>query len=122
MHHSREGVVGGLGHVDVVIWVDRRLGTQGTAQNFDGSVGDDFVGVHVGLGTGTGLEDNQWEMFHQLTLVNLGCCLLDGFGQLWVQSTQFGVDLGGSLLQDTEGFDDWLWHSFSGTTDLEVLV
>src|SRR5699024_3554635 len=47
---GREGVVGGLAHVDVVVRVnlDARLLSQGR---------DDLVGVHVRGGAGAGLED-----------------------------------------------------------------
>ncbi|KAH3686523.1 hypothetical protein WICPIJ_002501 [Wickerhamomyces pijperi] len=121
VHDSWESVVGRLGLVDVVVWVDWLLGTQLTAQQLNGSVGDDFVGVHVGLSTGPSLEDNQWEVVQQLTGRDFISGLLDGLGDGWVQSTEGFVDNGSGLLQDTEGSDNRLWHLFSGTTDLEVL-
>lgn len=78
-------VVGGLGHVDVVVGMDRLLATKLTAQEFDGTVGDDFVDVHatnnqhcccdswyprlvpnlLGLSTGTSLPDNERKVLQQ---------------------------------------------------------
>lgn len=84
VHGSREGVVGGSGHVDVVVGVDRLLGAHGTAQNLDSTVGDDLVGVHVGLGTGTGLPDDQREVVVELAGCDLSGGLLDGLAELFV--------------------------------------
>lgn len=50
MHGSGERVVGRGGHVDVVVGVDRLLGAHGTPKDLNGTVRDDLVGVHVGLG------------------------------------------------------------------------
>lgn len=47
MHYCWEGVVGGGGHIDVVVGVDRLFGSLFTAEDLDGAVGDDFVDVHV---------------------------------------------------------------------------
>ena len=121
VHHGGEGVVGGLRLVDVVVWVDA-LGADLPAQQLDGPVRDDLVGVHVGLGTGAGLEDDQWEVSCQLARNDLVSSLLNGLGDLWVQSTELLVDDRGRLLQDTEGPDDWLGHLLALAADLEVLV
>src|SRR5699024_1609774 len=58
---GREGVVGGLAHVDVVVRVnlDARLLSQGR---------DDLVGVHVRGGAGAGLEDVDRELGVELVI------------------------------------------------------
>lgn len=84
VHSGREGVIGGGGHVDVVVGVDGLLGALLAAQDLNGAVGDDLVRVHVGLGTGTGLPDDEGEVVHQLALRNLGGSLLDGLADLGV--------------------------------------
>ena len=38
------------------------LAAEFAAEDFDGAVGDDLVGVHVGLGAGAGLPDDEGEM------------------------------------------------------------
>jgi len=50
----------------VVIGVNRLLGAHDTTEQLDGAVGDDLVDVHVGLGAGAGLPDDQGEVVHQL--------------------------------------------------------
>lgn len=84
MHYCWEGVVGGGGHVDVVVWVDGFLGALFTAEDLDGAVGDDFVGVHVRLGARTGLPDDEGEVVEEGEGGDFFGGLLDGFSQLWV--------------------------------------
>jgi hypothetical protein len=68
----------------MVVRVDGLLGAHLAAENLNGAVGDDLVGVHVGLGTGAGLPDDQREVIQQLTLGDLGGGLLDGLTDLGV--------------------------------------
>ena len=49
VHDGWEGVVGRGRHVDVVIGMDRLLRTHCSSEDLDGAIGDDFVGIHVGL-------------------------------------------------------------------------
>ena len=58
VHGRRVGVVGALGFVDVIVWMDGILGTELTAENLYRAVGDNFVRVHVALGAGAGLPDD----------------------------------------------------------------
>lgn len=46
----------------MVVGVDRFLAAEFSAQNFDGAIGDDFVGIHVGLGAASGLPDDEREV------------------------------------------------------------
>jgi hypothetical protein len=46
----------------MVVGVNGLLGAHGATEDLDSTVGDDLVGVHVGLGTGAGLPDNQREV------------------------------------------------------------
>ena len=84
VHDGREGVVGGGRHVDVVVGVDRLLGAHGAAEDLNGAVRDDFVGVHVGLGAGAGLPDDEGEVVDELERGNLLGGLLDGLSKLGV--------------------------------------
>ena len=68
MHGRRECVVGRLRHVHMVIGVNRFLRSHFAAQHFNGTVGDDFIGIHVGLGAGAGLPDDEREMLVKLSL------------------------------------------------------
>jgi hypothetical protein len=64
--------------------VDGLLGAHVTAQHLDGAVGDDLVGVHVGLGTGAGLPDDQREVVIELARCDLGGGLLNGLTDLCI--------------------------------------
>lgn len=84
VHDGWEGVIGGGAAVDVVVGVDGLLAALLAAQDLDGAVGDDFVGVHVGLGAGAGLPDDEREVVHELAIGNLLGGLLDGLSNLGV--------------------------------------
>jgi hypothetical protein len=60
-HRGRKDVVGGLGHVDVIVGADDRVVTAPAtadtlAPDLDGSVGQHLIGVHVVADAGSGLE------------------------------------------------------------------
>lgn len=71
VHDGGEGVVGRGAAVDVVVGVDGLLAALFAAEDLNGSVGDDFVGVHVGLGAGAGLPDDKGEVVHELAIGDL---------------------------------------------------
>ncbi len=54
-----------------------RLVTKLAASHFNGSVGNDLIGIHVALGAAASLPNNQGEMVQQLALCHLCCCLHD---------------------------------------------
>ena len=84
VHDSREGVVGRGAAVHVVVGVDRLLAAHLAAENLNGAVGDDFVCVHIRLGTGAGLPDDQREVVHELAVGNLLGGLLNGVADLGI--------------------------------------
>ena len=86
VHHGGEGVVGGRGHVDVVVGVDGLLGAHGAAEDLNGAVRDDFVGVHVRLGAGSGLPHHEGEVVEELEVGHLSSSLLDSFAnrRVWM--------------------------------------
>lgn len=84
VHDGREGVVGGGRAVDVVVGVDGLLGTHGATEDLDSSVGDDFVGVHVGLGTRASLPNDEREVVEELEVGNLFGRLLNCLANLLI--------------------------------------
>ena len=120
VHGGGEGVVGGLGHVDVVVRVDGLLGTELASEELNRTVGDDLVDVHVGLGAGTGLPDDQGEVVEELTLNDLVGGLDDSITDLGIETVGH-VDLGSGALQDTKGLDKRLGHALGGSTNVKVL-
>ena len=95
---GRERVVGGLAHVDVVVRV-----------NLDAVVvsdrRDDLVGVHVGRGAGTGLEDVDGESIVVLVLTNFLGGGDNRVGLLGVELAGVLVDLCARSLEQAKGAD-----------------
>jgi hypothetical protein len=120
VHDGGEGVVGRGRHVDVVVGVDGLLGAHGAAENLNGAVGDDLVGVHVGLGARPRLPDDEGEVVDELEGSDLFGSLLDGLAELGVE-TELHVDRGGSALENAKGADNGRGHAVLGLVDLEVL-
>lgn len=150
VHDGGEGVVGRSRAVDVVVGVHRLLGAHLAAQNLDGSVADDLVGVHVGLSAGAGLPDDEGEVVEELEVSNLLRGLLNGLADLriyilpvWSAPRSSSDDIyqsasqerkkrvhtkaiahvhrRRSTLEDTERLDDRRGHAVLGLVDLEVL-
>ena len=118
VHRGREGVVGGLRPVDVVVGVHGRLAAQHAAGHLDGAVGDHLVGVHVGLGARAGLPHAQREVVVELAVDDL-------LGRGGDQVTDRGVQLAKGdvrarcgLLEDAKGADHAARHGV--LTDVEV--
>ena len=72
----------------MVVRVNGLLASQFTAQDLDGTVGNDFVNVHVGLGTGSSLENDQREVVDELSGNDLISGLADGIDDLGVKACQ----------------------------------
>src|SRR5439155_12799693 len=60
-------IVRRLAQINVVVGMHHRLVAALPAQQFNGAVGDNFVGVHVRRGAGTGLKDVDRKMFVPFT-------------------------------------------------------
>lgn len=88
VHDGREGIVGGGTAVDVVVGMNWRLAAHLAAENLNGTVGNDLVGVHVGLGAGACLPDDEGEVVHELAIGNLLGGLLDGLTNLGVYTVR----------------------------------
>ena len=53
VHRRGKRIVGGLTEIDMIVRVDRILRAYDTAQHINRPIGDDFIGIHVRLGTRT---------------------------------------------------------------------
>ncbi len=67
IHGRREGVVRRLGHVDVVVGMNRRFASERSAGDLAATVGDHFVHVHVKLRAAAGHPYVQGEHVMVLT-------------------------------------------------------
>lgn len=68
----------------MVVRVNGLLATLLSSKNLNSTVRDHLVGVHVGLGTGAGLPDNEREVVKELALGNFSGSLLNGLSNLGV--------------------------------------
>lgn len=84
MHDGGKGVVGGGGHVDVVVGVDGLFAAHCAAEDFNGAVRNDFVGVHVGLRARAGLPDDEGKVVEEFKRGDFAGGLLDGFADFGV--------------------------------------
>ena len=87
-------------------------------------VGDDLVGVHVGLGAGAGLPHHQREVLVEGAAHDLVAGLGDG-GKLLVGhllGLEGVVGDGGGLFQHAEGMGDLPGHGLDAHADQEILV
>ena len=105
VHGGREGVVRRLRHVHVIVGVDRGLGPELATGPLDGAVGDDLVGVHVGLGAAAGLPHPKGELAVERARRDLPGGLDDELRELRVQFAELGVGPRRGLLQDPEATD-----------------
>ncbi len=99
------GVVAGLAAVDVVVGMDEFAAAL-AAEQFDGAIGDDLVGVHVGRGAGAGLENIQDEFAVPFAVDHLLGGLDDGVGQFGFEAAQFLVGQGGVFFDQAERADE----------------
>ena len=106
VHRGGERVVRRLAHVAVVVGVNRGLGPHHAAQNFNRAVRDDLVRVHVRLGTGTCLPNNQREVVIEFAVDHFLRGLADRVADFGLHVAEFDVCLGAGLFDSAEGADD----------------
>ncbi len=63
----------------MVVGMYRFLSPYCAAEEFDSTIGNYFVSVHVALRSGTGLPDDEREMVNELERGDFFGCLLDCF-------------------------------------------
>ena len=96
---GRVSIVGGLGHVHIIIRVDDVIGALLLTEVLQREVGNNLVGVHIQRGTSATLENVQRELIHAAALFqDLVAGPDDGFSLLLRQYVQAAVCHGGRLL------------------------
>ena len=90
-----------------------------SAEKFNRPVGDDFVGVHVRLGTGSCLPDDEGKIVVELAVNDLAGGLGDGRADLLIDVVEINVGERCSLFDDSQRPHKRYRHRL--TTDLEVL-
>ena len=120
VHGRREGVVGGLRAVDVVVGVDGRLAAELAAGQLDGAVGDHLVDVHVRLRAAAGLPDDQRKVVVQIAGDDLIGGAHDQVALAHLQHAELRVGERRRLLEDPEGAHHLDRHAFAA--DAEVVA
>ena len=80
--------------------------THVAAEHLDGAVRDDFVGVHVRLGAGAGLPDDEREVIVEFAVHHLLRRFDDRLADLRIELTKSHVRFGGGALDDPECAND----------------
>ena len=105
VHDGREGVVAGLPQVHVVVGMDGPAAAPPGAGQLVGAVGDHFVGVHVALRAGAGLEDDQGELGVEGAVDDLLSGARDELGLVLRQQAELRVGARRRQLEDAERAD-----------------
>ena len=85
--------------------MDRLLGSDDAAGDLDRPVGDDLVGVHVGLGARPGLKYDQRKLVVELAVDDILSCMDDEFGLLLRQLPELEVRQRRAFFQEAERAD-----------------
>ena len=116
---GRDHVVGGLGHVHMVIGMDDGIIPLFPSQDLDGPVGYDLVGVHVGGSPGAALDGIHNKLIMQLPRDDLVACLENGLADALVQHIGRHVGHGSGLLDPGQIVDK---YRMQGTLcDVEIV-
>ena len=118
MHCRRESVVGGLAHIHVIVGVQQLF-----SRDLIAPVRDDFVHVHVALGSGSGLPYHQRKMIVQLPVKDFIRGPADCFAFLFGHLLRFQLPVGQRRRHFQHGKrpDDFLRHVFMPRADREII-
>src|SRR5216684_5025212 len=123
VHCSRERVIGGLRHIDIIVGMDRLLRSQCATRQFDGAVGDYLVDVHVGLRTAAGLPDAQGELVVELAGDDLVGSLNDELGLVIITDSgklaQILVHQRTGLFEDAKSADQFRRHGVAANVEVQ---
>lgn len=105
-HGGGKNVVGGLAEVHVIVGMDDGVVAARAAENFDGAIGDDFVGVHVEGDAGAGLVDVDEELIVQFAGDDFVGGANDGVGDFCGDEFEFAIGEGGGFFDAADRFDE----------------
>ena len=88
------------------------------SSHLDRAVGDDLVGVHIGLGSAAGLPDHEREMIVEPAIDDFLSHPSNQIAGFLTEDSEFGVALCGGLFQHSERTDELARHAL--VADLEI--
>src|SRR5205823_4797811 len=89
----RDDIIGRLTKVHMIIGMDFARATRAPKQ-FTGTVGNDFVRIHIGRGARTRLKNIKYKVLIKLATDDFLGGPYNRFGYLWIKQSQFFVALG----------------------------
>ncbi len=114
-------IIGALAQVHVVVGMAVGVLAPPVAQQFQGPVGDDLVGIHVGGSARATLHHVRGEVTVPVAVDDFLAGAVDGFCDGGFQETQPGIGAGGALLHHGEGADHGGEMTGGRTRDGEVV-
>ncbi len=118
MHRGRERIVGGLAEIDMIVRMHRLLRAANATQQFTRAIPDHLVQIHVGLGAGAGLPDDQREMPVELPLDDFIGSGRDRIRQLRLDQLQLEIGERCRFFHHGEGPDQGLRHGFLADSEI----
>ena len=115
LERRRDGVVGALAAIDVVVRVDTRR----AAKPAGGEVGHDLVHVRVGRGARTGLVDVDRELVVVIAVGDRGGGRRDGMRHIRVEQAEARVGLRRRQLDEGEGAQEPSREALAGDGEVE---
>ena len=103
----------------MVVGMNGRFGAQGPTSDFDGSVGDHFVGVHVRLSAASSLPNPKREVVVQMPINHFLRCSDDEVADLRVKLFECDVGFCSGLLQHAKGSNDAQGHRVMADVKVE---
>ncbi len=119
VHRRGEGVIRRLAAIDMVVGMHRRLVAGLAAENLVRAVRDHLVGVHVRLGAGSRLPDDEREVVVELAVDHFLRRRDDGVGDVFLKLAERQVGAGGGLFLDSQGAHEGCRHAV--VADGEIL-
>ena len=110
VHGRGKSVIRRLRHIDVVVGMDRILRPKHAPGQLDGAIGDDFVGIHIGLRAAARLPNAQGKFVIQRAGDDFITGLKDQARFLARQFAQFLIHHSAGLFQNSKGANQLRRH------------
>src|ERR1051326_397750 len=105
VYRSRNYIIAGLAHVDVIVRMNGLPGTNNTSKHLNSTIRDHLIGIHVSGRAGTSLEDVENKVRIELTVRCFLSCVCYRISNLFVQQAQIHVCSRSGMFDQAEGSD-----------------
>ncbi len=118
MHGGGEAVIGRLPAIDMIVGMNRIAFAHRPAKDFARAVGDDLVGIHVGLRATAGLPDDKREVIKKLAIGDFARGGLDCLGKVGIQIAKGSIGACGGKFLYPERPDQGIGHPFAANAEI----